>query len=93
LFESGAILLYRAEKTAQFLPLYIRGRKTVTEWLFWQMGGLGPMIEFTVGTAGSCPRSSTARIWLSTIERRTPICRFDEQSVQVSLPKTRSDWR
>jgi GST-like protein len=41
-FESGAMLMYLADKTGKFWPKELRGRTEVSEWLFWQMANLGP---------------------------------------------------
>jgi GSH-dependent disulfide-bond oxidoreductase len=43
MFESGAMLIYLADKTGRFVPADVRGRADVMQWLFWQVGGLGPM--------------------------------------------------
>jgi GST-like protein len=73
LFESGAILLYLAEKTGQFYPADLRERYGVMKWLMWQMGGLGPMAgqnhHFGRFAAEKIPyaieryRSETARLY------------------------------
>lgn len=65
-FESGAILMYLAEKTGQFWPLEPHARYKTAEWVMWQMGGLGPML----GQAGHFRRAAPEKIPYA-IERYT----------------------
>ncbi len=65
-FESGAILMYLAEKTGQFWPLEPHQRYKVAEWVMWQMGGLGPML----GQAGHFRMAAPEKIPYA-IERYT----------------------
>ena len=44
MMETGAIMLYLAEKYGKFLPTDEKGRWAAIEWLMWQMGGVGPML-------------------------------------------------
>ena len=66
--ESGAILVYLAEKTRKFMPSAGEGRWRVLEWLMWQMGGAGPMlgqvhhfVKFNPGRASTRSAATATR--------------------------------
>lgn len=85
LFESGAILLYLARKTGQFLPTSERGQLELLQWLMFQVGGVGPMLgqahHFRLYATDKIPYaierySNEARRLYGVIERRLASSRF-----------------
>lgn len=94
LFESGAIMIYLAEKSGKFLPTTTRGRHTTLQWLIWQMAGLGPVHAQAHHFMRYAPEPSepyaTQRFWreserlLYVMNRRLAESRFlgsDEYSI------------
>lgn len=84
-FESGAILLYLAENAGRFLPQDMRGRKAALEWLFWQIGGLGPMAgqnhHFGIYAPEKIPYAITRYVnetnrLYGVLDRRLTVCRY-----------------
>jgi GST-like protein len=83
-FESGAILVYLAEKTERFLPSGFRQRVVVLEWLFWQMAGLGPMAGQNHHFSQYAPQKIAY-----AIDR---LCERDKQALWRSRPSPVTGW-
>ena len=97
LFESGAILLYLAEKTGRFIPADLRGRAEVSQWLFWQMGGLGPMAGQNHHFSGYAPERIPYAIERATSRKPTAFtaCSTSAWPTASSSPATTRSrtWR
>ena len=94
-FESGAILLYLAEKTGQFLPADPRGRVAVLEWLMWQMGGFGPMlgqVHHFLTVNGEDQRYGLARYQKETIRLYGVLDRRLAEAEYVAGPLSIADF-
>lgn len=85
LFESGAILAYLADKTGQLIPADAAGRWETLQWVFWQMGGVGPMF----GQVGFFHKFAGREI-----EDKRPLNRYrDESKRLLGVLDTRLDGR
>ncbi|WP_454883088.1 glutathione binding-like protein [Sphingomonas oryzagri] len=78
-FETGAILVYLAEKTARFLPAEGRGRMEALQWLAWQISGLGPMLGQGYHFARYAPEGQQYGIDRYTREARRLLAVLDHQ--------------
>jgi len=78
-FESGAILVYLAEKTGKLLPGNMRGRHTVMQWLMFQMGGIGPMLGQAHHFRQYAPEKIPYAIDRYTNEARRLYCVLDKR--------------
>jgi len=72
MFESGAILQYLGERTGKFLPTDVHGKYRVLQWVFWQVGGLGPM----AGQAHHFLKYSPQKIEYAMHRFRTEVARL-----------------
>jgi GST-like protein len=83
-FESGAILIYLADKTGKFLPTVARARYQVLEWLMFQMGGVGPMFGQTHHFRRAAPEQVPYAIERYTKETRRLYAVMDKRLAGVA---------
>src|SRR4051794_10911188 len=88
-FESGAILLYLAEKTGKFIPSDIRGRVEVLQWLFWQIGGLGPMAGQNHHFGTYAPEKIPYAIDRYRNETNPALWRLEQAACRPAVPRGR----